>query len=132
MYSVRPGEKTPKIIINFQELLFEISGVSMHDDPEAFYEPMMAYIRDNFYQVSQSVYSPGAPSLTLQFYLSQTGEADLQALQKLDHFMHGITEFRTFIYWYYNPQKPASVATATRVQQHFQNPVRLIENSVHV
>lgn len=132
MYSVGPGENSPKIIINFEELLFEISGISMLDDPDAFYEPMMAYVRDHFYQVSQSVYDRGAPSLTIHFYLSQTGDSDLHVLQKLDGFMHEISEFRTFIYWYYNPAKPKASETALKVQQTFKNPVRLIENSVHV
>lgn len=123
---------SPKVVINFPELLFEISGVSMVDDPESFYEPVFNHIDEHYYQVLNSIYQRSSPQLTLHFYMKETGAADMEIFRKIDKRFSEIGEFTTYIYWYYNPGKETSVKCAVEVEKTFTNSTRLIQNSVHV
>lgn len=132
MLSIKPTSNSPKIIIDFKEVLFEVSGVSKLEDPATFYNPVLRYIQDNFFDVQNSIHYSGAPSLTIHFYLSEVADRDLEMIAQIDDFLSRVSEFRTYIYWYFNDEKPLSVSTAERVKQTFKNFTRLIKNNVWV
>lgn len=131
MLSIMPTDKSPKIIIDFTTLLFEVSGSSILDEAVLFYKPIFEYIYENFYQVANSIYHYQSVSLTLHFYLREIGEQDLQMIRKIDDLFFKIQEFKTYIYWYYDYNNPNAHKIAEEVQQTFKNNVRLIGNSVH-
>jgi hypothetical protein len=130
--TIKETNTSPTVIINFSELLFEISGVSLMDEPSSFYEQIFSYIDTHYYQVVQSIYQRTSPQLTLHFYMKQIGPADMQMFRKIDKQFSEIGEFTTYVYWYYNPNKEDSVLLADEVEKTFINPTRLIPNSVHV
>ena len=132
MLYINPNTVSPKIYIDFTKLLFEVSGISVLDDPRAFYQPVISYVENNFYQVKDSIYQRGNPSLTLHFYLRETGIYDLLMIRQLDHVLHKISEFKTYIIWYYNPFIESTVETGKEVENTFLNTVRLVKDSVHI
>lgn len=130
--SIKETDTSPTVIINFPELLFEISGVSLMDEPASFYEQIFSYIDTNYYQVVKSIHQRNSPQLTLHFYMKKIGNADMEMFRKTDKLFSEIGEFTTYVYWYYNPNKEDSVLQAQKVEKTFINPTRLIPNSVHV
>jgi hypothetical protein len=130
MLYILATDKSPKIYIDFTQVLFEVSGSSNLDNPEEFYQPVFQYICDNFYQVKDSIYQRSSPSLTLHFYINHLGQKDFEMLQKMDSFLSKVEEFKTYVFWYYKPDQIESVEQANKVKSSFSNYVRLIENSV--
>ena len=132
MYSKKATENTPQIIIDFPQLLFEVSGNSTADDPAAFYQPVLDYIYNNFYEISQSICQRSSPQITLHFYLGTIAPADLEMIRKIDELLNGIKEFTTYNCWYFHPDKKESIEQGERVKALFLNSTRLIADSVHV
>ena len=132
MYSIKATENTPQIIIDFPQLLFEISGNSTADDPAAFYQPVLDYIYNNFYEISNSSYQRSSPQITLHFYMGTIAPADLEMIRKIDEQLNGIKEFTTYNCWYFHPDKKESIEQGERVKALFLNSTRLIADSVHV
>ncbi len=132
MYSKKATENTPQIIIDFPQLLFEVSGNSTADDPAAFYQPVLDYIYNNFYEISQSICQRSSPQITLHFYLGTIAPADLEMIRKIDELLNGIKEFTTYNCWYFHPGKKESIEQGERVKAMFLNSTRLIADSVHV
>ena len=132
MYSRSATANTPQIIIDFPQLLFEISGNSAASDPAAFYQPVLDYIYDNFYEVNNSIYQRSSPQLTLHFYMGTIAPADLEMIRKIDELLNRINEFTTYIYWYFHPERKESIEQGERVKSLFLNSTRLISDSVHV
>jgi len=132
MYSKKATENTPQIIIDFPQLLFEVSGNSTADDPAAFYQPVLDYIYNNFYEISQSICQRSSPQITLHFYLGTIAPADLEMIRKIDELLNGIKEFTTYNCWYFHPGKKESIEQGERVKALFLNSTRLIADSVHV
>ena len=132
MYSQRATANTPQIIIDFPQLLFEISGNSAADDPAAFYQHVLDYIYNNFYEISYSSYQRSSPQITLHFYMGKVSPADLEMIRKIDEQLNGIKEFTTYNYWYFHLDKKESIEQGERVKALFLNSTRLIADSVHV
>ena len=132
MLYIKASNNSPKIVIDFSQILFEISGDTFLDEPLTFYQPVFQYIYSNFYQVKDSIYQRGNPSLTLHFYLRYIGLQDIEMIRQIDWIFFDIQEFTTFIYWYYNPENHESFEQANDVKNTFLNHVRLIPNSVDV
>lgn len=132
MYSKKATDNTPQIIIDFPQLLFEISGNSAADDPAAFYQHVLDYIYNNFYEISNSSYQRSSPQITLHFYMGKVSPADLEMIRKIDEQLNGIKEFTTYNYWYFHPDKKESIEQGERVKALFLNSTRLIADSVHI
>ena len=132
MYSQRATTNTPQIIIDFPQLLFEISGNSTASDPAAFYQPVLDYIYSNFYEVNNSIHQRSSPQLTLHFYMGAIAPADLEMIRKIDDLFHRIKEFTTYNYWYFHPDRKESIEQGELVKEKFLNQTRLIADSVHV
>lgn len=132
MFSRSANDNTPQIIIDFQQLLFEISGNSAASDPAAFYQPVLDYIYDNFYEVNNSIYQRSSPQLTLHFYMGTIAHADMEMIRKIDELLNRIKEFTTYIYWYFHPERKESIEQGEWVKLQFLNPTRLISDSVHI
>lgn len=126
MLYIKATARSPKVVIDFRQVLFEISGNSYIDEPLTFYQPIFQYITENFYEVHNSTYYRGAPKLTLHFYLEYVSAQNVLMLRQLDWMFYQIKEFSTYVYWYYDPNEEAEVALALDVQETFLNPVRLI------
>ena len=132
MYSRSATANTPQIIIDFPQLLFEMSGNSTVNDPATFYQPVLDYIYSNFYEVNNSIHQRSSPQLTLHFYMGSIAPADLEMIRKIDELLNGIKEFATFNYWYFHPGKKESIEQGEWVKELFLNQTRLIPDSVHV
>lgn len=132
MFYKNATNNSPKIIIDFPKLLFEMSGCSNVENALQFYQPVFNYVANNFYQIKNTIYQKKNPSITLHFYLKYVGMQDVEMLRQLDSIFFKIKEFNTFIYWYYNPHNTENVELANDIKLTFLNHVRLIENSVHV
>lgn len=130
MLYINASHNSPKVVIDFTQILFEISGDSCVDEPLAFYNPIFQYIDSHFYQVKDSIYQRANPSLTLHFYLRYVGLQDIEMIRQIDGIFFPIQEFKTYIRWYYNPNDDESVERANNVQNTFLNPIRIIPNSV--
>lgn len=129
MLYINAPPSSPKVVIDFTQILFEISGNSCVDEPLAFYQPIFKYIDDNFYQVKDSIYQRANPSLTLHFYLRHVGLRDIEMIRQIDGQFFPIQEFKTYVHWHYNPNDEESVERANNVQRTFLNPIRLIPDS---
>lgn len=132
MYSRSATANTPQIIIDFPQLLFEMSGNSTANDPAAFYQPVLDYIYSNFYEVNNSIHQRSSPQLTLHFYMGSIAPADLEMIRKIDELFHRINEFTTYNYWYFHPGKEESIEQGEKIKTLFLNTTRLIADSVHV
>lgn len=123
-------DNSPKVVIDLPALLFEVSGISAMSDPRPFYEQIFRHLDEHLHEVASSIYQRGEPQLTLHFYLRYAAMADLLMLRQLDKQLSGIQLFKTYIYWYYNPDLEDTVDLAREVSQTFLNPVRLIYHSL--
>lgn len=132
MYSRSATTNTPQIIIDLPQLLFEISGNSAASDPADFYQPVLDYIYENFYEVNNSIYQRSSPQLTLHFYMGTIATGDLEMIRKIDELFNGIKEFTTYNYWYFHPGKKESIEQAEHAKSLFLNSTRLIADSVHI
>jgi hypothetical protein len=132
MLFIQQTEKSPKVNIDFTQVLFEVSGTSCMEDPSPFYNHILEYISSNFYEVQQSTYYPGKPNLVLHFYMRNIGWNDIEMIRKIDAFLFSIDEFKTAICWYYNPAKNVLAEKAFFMRDNCLNRVRLVEDSVHV
>lgn len=132
MYSRSATANTPQIIIDFPQLLFEMSGNSTSNDPATFYQPVLDYIYSNFYEVNNSIHQRSSPQLTLHFYMGSIAPADLEMIRKIDELFHRINEFTTYNYWYFHPGKEESIEQGEKIKTLFLNTTRLIADSVHV
>lgn len=128
---IKETKNSPKIVIDFPKLLFEISGVSTLENPLLFYQPIFNYISADFYQIKDSIYQRNTTSITLHFYLKYAGMQDVEMIREIDRLFFQIKEFTTYIYWHYNPYNPESVELANDIKNTFLNYVRLIEDNVH-
>lgn len=132
MFSRSATTNTPQIIIDFPQLLFEISGNSAASDPASFYQPVLDYVYNNFYEVNNSIHQRSSPQLTLHFYMGTIAPADLEMIRKIDELFHRIKEFTTYNYWYFHPDRKESIEQGEWVKGKFLNQTRLIADSVHV
>lgn len=128
MLYIQASTNSPKVIIDFTKLLFEINGNSYIDDPLIFYKPVLEYIETNFYQIKDSIYHYRSISITLHFYIKYINWQNLEIIRQIDCFFSRIKEFDTYIYWYYNSESEDQTETAVDVEQTFLNKVRLIKN----
>ncbi|MCU0439254.1 MAG: DUF1987 domain-containing protein [Raineya sp.] len=130
MIYIEASKNSPKVYIDFEQLLFEISGISVLDEPLAFYQKIFKYIENDFYLVKNALFqNEKKPNLTLHFYLRYIGVQDKEMLRQIDWLFFHIKEFTTFIYWYYNPEDEDQVELANDIQSKFLNQVRLIHHS---
>lgn len=125
MLNIQSTKNTPLVLIDFNQLLFEMRGISNTETPLDFYQPIFNYIYENFYQVNQSVYMR-YPSLTLHFYMNYIGMQDFEMIRQIDWIFYQIKEFKTYVYWYYNPDDECSTDYANDVEMTFLNDKRLI------
>jgi len=132
MLYIKASKNSPKIVINFDELLFEISGNSFLDEPLDFYQPVFQYIDANFYQVKHSIHQwewgRQMPTLTLAFYLQYLGLQDTEMIRQIDWQFFQIKDFTTFVHWHYDRKDEESVEQANDVKNTFLNQVRLISS----
>lgn len=129
MFYLNATEFSPKIVINFNEILFEMSGTSKLEDPNAFYQPVIEYVKTNFFEVQNSIHYSGEPRLTLHFYMKKVDPGDMEKIREIVEFIASIQEFRSGVYWYYNPNDENSTRQAQEVKQTFAAQVRLLENT---
>ncbi len=56
MFYKNATNNSPKIIIDFPKLLFEMSGCSNVENALQFYQPVFNYVANNFYQIKNTIY----------------------------------------------------------------------------
>lgn len=132
MLYIKPTSNSPKIVVDFSSLLFEVSGISKLENALEFYQPVFDYINDNFFQIKDSIYQRNTVSITLHFYIKYAGIQDILMLRQIDWLFSRCKEFTTYIYWYYNPYKTDSIELANDINHTFLNNVRLIEHSLNL
>jgi hypothetical protein len=94
--NIAATEDTPKIILDHQQGLFEISGRSLPEDVVVFYAPVMQWLDD----LVKNPINNMELSIKLEYFNTASSKLILDILLKLEEIFQNGTPLK--IKWFYN------------------------------
>lgn len=98
---IKSGNKTPKVILDPEELIFQISGASIPENGHSFYNPILKWL-DEFISDLPKTSSPLDITIRLEYYNS-TSMRYLSEFFKRIALIHQ-KGMKVLIDWYYDEE----------------------------
>lgn len=120
---IQGDRKSPTVLLDPDNGIFEIRGNSIPEDAGAFYKPIINKLEEYFF----SPYPLTVVSIALRYYNSSSAKWLLTIFQILKkHNAHG---HNVFVKWYYDEGDDASYDAALDYSKLLNIPIRLLRAS---
>jgi hypothetical protein len=100
-YDVKEGRHTPRIVLDPDEMMFEISGSSLPEDVERFYQPVIDWL-DEFIHIITDTANPLVVSVRFNYYNSGSMRYIAEFFKRIKQINDKDVE--TVVKWFYDEE----------------------------
>ena len=117
---IKEDDSTPKVIMDKENNIFEISGISLPEDVISFYEPVLNWINDYLKEANLST----EISINLSYFNTSSSKVILEILSLFDNLAErGLMVSAS---WYYLEMDDDMLATGKEFQSMLKMPFNFV------
>lgn len=117
-----PTNETPKVILDKDSNMFEISGNSLPEDVNSFYTPILTW----FDEYSSNPNSKTEVTLNFEYYNTSSSKMILKILEKFKEIHR--KGFDVEIHWHYSDDDEDMIEAGEDYSEHIKIPFKFISH----
>lgn len=124
-FTIKQGEDTPEILIDFDAGLIEIAGKSLPEDSTSFYIPVESAVKEYISKPK----SETTINLKLEYLNSSSQKRILEILTLIEELIKKGLEVR--VNWFYNPEDEDILEEGKDLAKMLKMPLNIISKQVN-